>query len=116
MLARLTFSIGLHNKNWCQKGTNIQKLAKSWAGAYTIHMTKHAVMTILGVAIVVVAVGGFPAWVRTTLLVAGGLAISVLSYLSSVVYCSNCKKLIDNAEQTLPTAPEENIVNTKKIQ
>lgn len=79
-------------------------------------MTKHTVMTILGVAIVVVAIGGFPAWARTTLLVAGGVAISVLSYLSSVVYCSNCKKLIDDAEQTFPNSSEENVVTAKKIQ
>jgi hypothetical protein len=79
-------------------------------------MTKHTVMTILGVAIVAVAIGGFPAWARTTLLVAGGVAISVLSYLSSVVYCSNCKKLIEDAEQAFPSSSEENVVTTKKIQ
>ena len=78
-------------------------------------MTKHAVMTILGALVVVVAIGGFPAWARTTLLVAGGVAISVLSYLSSVVYCSNCKKLIEDAEQAFPSS-EENAVTTKKIQ
>jgi hypothetical protein len=30
-----------------------------------------------------------------------GLGIAVLAYLSSVVYCSNCKKLIDDAEHAL---------------
>ncbi|HAS85100.1 MAG TPA: hypothetical protein DCS23_03470 [Candidatus Yonathbacteria bacterium] len=79
-------------------------------------MTKHTALTILGVAVVVVAIGGFPSWVRTPLLVVVGVAISVLSYLSSVVYCSNCKKLIDDAEQAFPSAPEEKIVNTQKIQ
>ncbi|OIP66682.1 MAG: hypothetical protein COV32_01845 [Candidatus Yonathbacteria bacterium CG10_big_fil_rev_8_21_14_0_10_43_136] len=79
-------------------------------------MTKHTVLTILGVAVVVVAIGGFPSWARTPLLVVVGVAISVLSYLSSVVYCSNCKKLIDDAEQAFPSAPEEKIVNTQKIQ
>lgn len=68
-------------------------------------MTKHAVMTILGALIVVVAIGGFPAWARTTLLVAGGIAISVLSYLSSVVYCSNCKKLISDVERETYESP-----------
>lgn len=79
-------------------------------------MTKHTVMTMLGVAIVVVAVGGFPAWARTSLLVLGGVAISVLSYLSSVVYCSNCKKLIEDADQALPSAPQSNVVTPPRIQ
>ncbi|KKT37066.1 MAG: hypothetical protein UW27_C0002G0012 [Parcubacteria group bacterium GW2011_GWA1_44_13] len=79
-------------------------------------MTKHAVMTILGALVVVVAIGGFPSWVRQSLLVIFGVTIAVLSYLSSVVYCSNCKKLIDDAEQAFPSAPEENAVTTKKIQ
>ncbi|MCK9344963.1 MAG: hypothetical protein M0P64_02465 [Candidatus Pacebacteria bacterium] len=72
-------------------------------------MTKHTVITILSVAIVVVALGGFPAWARTSLIVLGGVTIAVLSYLSSVVYCSNCKKLIEDAEQALPSASEESI-------
>lgn len=79
-------------------------------------MTKHTVMTILGVAVVIVAVGGFPSWARTTLLVIGGVAISVLSYLSSVMYCSNCKKLIDDAEQALPSSPENISVTSQKVQ
>lgn len=79
-------------------------------------MTKHAVMTILGVAVVVVAIGGFPAWAHKSLLVAFGIAISVLSYLSSVVYCSNCKKLIEDAEQALPLSLEDNAVTQQKIQ
>lgn len=71
-------------------------------------------MTILGGAIVVVAIGGFPAWARTTLLVAGGVAIAVLSYLSSVVYCSNCKKLIEDADQAFSTPSED--VTPSRIQ
>jgi hypothetical protein len=50
-----------------------------------------------------------------TLLVLSGLGIAILAYLSSVVYCSNCKKLIEDAEQALPaTEPEE--VTHRKIQ
>jgi len=80
-------------------------------------MTKHTVMTMLGVAIVVVAVGGFPSWARTTLLVSGGVTVSVLAYLSSVIYCSNCKKLIEDAEQALPVIPSTPEVNPpQKIQ
>lgn len=80
-------------------------------------MTKHTVITILGVLVAVVAFGGFPAWARTTLLVAGGVVISVLSYLSSVVYCSNCKKLIDEAENALPQGlAQEEIIIPQKIQ
>lgn len=77
-------------------------------------MTKHTVMTILGVAVVVVAIGGFPSWARTTLLVAGGTTIAVLSYLSSVVYCSNCKKLIEDADQAFSTP--DDVVTPPKIQ
>lgn len=84
---------------------------------YSTHMTKHTVMTILGVAVVVVAIGGFPAWARTSLLVIGGVAISVLSYLSSVVYCSNCKKLIEDAERAFPSSPkDEKIMTPTRIQ
>ncbi|MBI5400741.1 MAG: hypothetical protein HZB12_01325 [Candidatus Yonathbacteria bacterium] len=68
-------------------------------------MTKHTVMIFLGILVIVVALGGFPSWARTTLLVASGLGISTLAYLSSVVYCSNCKKLIEDAEQALPSTP-----------
>ncbi len=66
-------------------------------------MTKHTVIIFLAVFIIVVAVGGFPSWARTALLVLSGAGIAVLAYLSSVVYCSNCKKLIEEAEQALPT-------------
>ena len=66
-------------------------------------------MTILGALVVVVAIGGFPAWARTSLLVIGGVAISILAYLSSVVYCSNCKKLIEDAEQAF-SVPSEDVV------
>lgn len=83
-------------------------------------MTKHTVIIFLSVLIVIVAIGGFPAWARTTILVLSGITIAVLAYLSSVVYCSNCKKLIEDAEQAMPVAPanteEASIVHTQKIQ
>ncbi len=67
-------------------------------------MTKHTVIIFLGAIIIAVAVGGFPSWARTTILVLSGFGIVVLAYLSSVVYCSNCKKLIEDAEQALPSS------------
>lgn len=72
-------------------------------------MTKHTAIIFLSIFVVFVALGGFPGWVRTTLLVLSGLGIAVLAYLSSVVYCSNCKKLIDDAEHVLDaTDPNDN--------
>lgn len=71
-------------------------------------MTKHTVIIFLSALVIVVAIGGFPSWARTTLLVLSGIAIAVLAYLSSVVYCSNCKKLIEDAEQALPTSSSNN--------
>lgn len=68
-------------------------------------MTKHTAIIFLGILVIVLALGGFPSWARTTLLVVSGLGISALAYLSSVVYCSNCKKLIEDAEQALPSVP-----------
>lgn len=68
-------------------------------------MTKYTAIIFLGILVVILAIGGFPSWARTTLLVLSGVGISVLAYLSSVVYCSNCKKLIEDAEQALPSAP-----------
>lgn len=79
-------------------------------------MTKHTAMIFLGILVVVVALGGFPVWVRTTLLVVSGLGISTLAYLSSVVYCSNCKKLIDDAEQALPSASGDDKANPPSTQ
>lgn len=74
-------------------------------------------MTILGVAVVVVAVGGFPSWAREWLLAICGMTIAVLAYLSSVTYCSNCKKLIEDAELALPSdTSEKQVVVPKKIQ
>lgn len=70
-------------------------------------MTKYTAIIFLGVLVIVVALGGFPSWVRTTFLVSSGFGIAVLAYLSSVVYCSNCKKLIEDAEQALPSAPAD---------
>lgn len=79
-------------------------------------MTKYTAIIFLGILVVVLAVGGFPSWARTTLLVVSGAAISVLAYLSSVVYCSNCKKLIDDAEQALPSVPVDDRSNTPSTQ
>lgn len=70
-------------------------------------MTKHTAMIFLGILVVILALGGFPVWARTTLLVASGLGVSALAYLSSVLYCSNCKKLIDDAEQALPSGVDD---------
>ncbi len=74
---------------------------------YSIPMTKHTAMIFLGALVVALPILGLPSWVQTTLLVASGLGIVVLAYLSSVTYCSNCKKLIDDAEQALPSAESE---------
>ena len=72
---------------------------------YPVLMTKYTAIIFLGVLVIIAAIGGFPSWFRTTLLVASGLGIVVLAYLSSVMYCSNCKKLIEDAEQALPSSP-----------
>lgn len=64
-------------------------------------MTKHTAIIFLGVFVVALAIAGFPSWVSTSLLIISGVVISILAYLSSVVYCSNCKKLIDDASQIL---------------
>lgn len=74
-------------------------------------MSKYSAIIILGILVTVLPVLGFPAWMRTTLFVLSGLSIAVLGYLSSVVYCSNCKKLIEDADQALPT-PSENTPTT----
>lgn len=86
-------------------------------------MTKHTAIIFLGALIIIIAIGGFPPWVHKYLLVLCGFAIAVLGYLSSVVYCSNCKKLMDEAEQALPTPTEAStdtaqgdIIQAKKIQ
>jgi len=83
-------------------------------------MTKHTVIIFLSIFIIVIAIGGFPGWARTTLLVLSGVGISVLAYLSSVVYCSNCKKLIEDADLALPVSDvnveTESISQPKKIQ
>ena len=68
---------------------------------YSINMTKHTAIIFLSIFVIFVALGGFPGWVRTGLLVLSGLSIGLIAYFSSVVYCSNCKKLIDDAEHAL---------------
>lgn len=59
-------------------------------------------MIFLGILIIIVALGGFPVGVRTALLLASGVIITILAYLSSVTYCSNCKKMIDDTDHILP--------------
>ncbi|KKU81557.1 MAG: hypothetical protein UY07_C0015G0009 [Parcubacteria group bacterium GW2011_GWA1_47_8] len=80
-------------------------------------MTKYTAIILLGVFVAALAFfGGPPSAVRTVLYVASGLGIAVLSYLSSVVYCSNCKKLIEDAEQAFDTKASglsENAPQTK---
>lgn len=64
-------------------------------------MTKYTAMIFLGIAVAVIPILGFPSWFRTALMIAAGLTIVVLAYLSSVTYCSNCEKLIDEADRAL---------------
>lgn len=78
-------------------------------------MTKHTAIIFLSILIIIVAVGGFPSWLSTLLLVLSALGIAILAYLSSVVYCSNCKKLIDDAEQALPNPTSENEVTPSSL-
>ena len=69
-------------------------------------MTKHTVIILLGIVIAILPVLGFPPFFRNLLFVVFGLSIASLAYLSSVVYCANCKKLIDEAGQAL-SFPDE---------
>ncbi len=62
-------------------------------------MTKHTAMIFLGVLVMVLPILGFPSWARTIFIILSGLVISVLAYLTSVTYCSNCKKLISDVER-----------------
>ncbi len=64
-------------------------------------MTKHTVMIFLGILVIVLPILGLPSLVRTTLIVISGLGIAVLAYLTSVTYCSNCKKLISDVDNAL---------------
>lgn len=75
-------------------------------------MSKHTAIIFLGILVIVVAASGLPPFLRTTLLVLSGLGITVVGYLSSVTYCSNCKKLIDEADQALPLPPEDTITTS----
>ncbi len=68
---------------------------------YTTIMTKYTAMIFLGILVVVLPIIGLPSWVQTTLIVLSGIGIAVLAYLTSVVYCSNCKKLISDADNAL---------------
>lgn len=64
-------------------------------------MTKHTAMIFLGILVAVLPILGFPSWMRTSLIVLSGIGIAVLAYLTSVTYCSNCKKLIADADNAL---------------
>lgn len=70
-------------------------------------MSKHGAIILLGMLVAVLPFLGFPSWMRTILFVMSGLGIAILAYLSSVVYCSNCKKLVEDAEQALEGAHSE---------
>ncbi len=70
-------------------------------------MSKNTAIILLGFFVVVLPASGFPGWVRDTFIVISGLSIVALAYLSSVVYCSNCKKLIDDSDKALPVDSKE---------
>lgn len=65
-------------------------------------MTKHTAIIFLGTLVALMPLLGFPSFVRDVIIILGGIGIAVLAYLSSVLYCSNCKKLIDDAEKIIP--------------
>ena len=65
-------------------------------------MTKHTAIIFLGILVALMPLLGFPSFVRDVIIILSGAGIAVLAYLSSVVYCSNCKKLIDDAEKIIP--------------
>lgn len=62
-------------------------------------MNKHTAIIFLGIFVAVMPLLGFPSWTRTFFIIVAGLGIVILAYLSSVVYCSNCKKLITMNEE-----------------
>lgn len=62
-------------------------------------MTKYTAIIFLGILVIILPVLGLPSWVRTILIILSGVGIVILAYLSSVVYCSNCKKLITMGEE-----------------
>lgn len=65
-------------------------------------MTKHTAIIFLGILVALMPLLGFPPFVRDVIIILSGAGIAVLAYLSSVLYCSNCKKLIDDAEKIIP--------------
>ena len=75
-------------------------------------MSKHTILIFLGIFVVVLALAGLPPWMRNVLLILSGIGIAVVGYLSSVVYCSNCKKLIDEADQALPLSSEDTTITS----
>lgn len=62
-------------------------------------MNKHTAIIFLGILVIILPVMGLPSWMRTLLIIFAGAGIVVLAYLSSVAYCSNCKKLIAMNEE-----------------
>jgi hypothetical protein len=74
-------------------------------------MSKHTALIFLGILVIALAMSGLPPLLRTVFLAMSGLGVVVLGYLSSVVYCSNCKKLIDEADQALSAAYTEGPVD-----
>lgn len=68
-------------------------------------MSKHAAIIFLAIFMTVLPFLGFPSFVRTVLLVVSGLTVATIAYFSSVIYCSNCKRLIDDAGRALDEKP-----------
>lgn len=61
-------------------------------------MPKRAIIIFCAIVVAIVPFMGFPGTVRTGLLVLSGGTIAVIAYFSSVVYCSNCKKIMKDAD------------------
>ncbi len=79
-------------------------------------MTKYAVMVLLGIIVAALPILGFTQRITDILIVISGLGIAVLAYLSSVVYCSNCKKLIEEAEKAFDDVSQATPPNPPHIQ
>ncbi len=67
-------------------------------------MNKYHTMILLGVLVATLPLLGFPQIIRDILFAFFGLTIASLAYLSSVVYCSNCRLLVEDAG--LPVSEE----------
>lgn len=79
-------------------------------------MTKHTAMVFLGVLVAALPVTGLTRDVLTIVLVVSGILIAVLAYLSSVVYCSNCKKLMEEADYALDFHQKDIFDDSKKVE